>query len=577
MKPLVRYLSMRGEVYQLRIPVPKDLHDRIRRKELRWSLETKHRRTAEYRTWKASVHFGDLCDFIRIMNDLSNDDVKALVLEFFGQLKASFKLTPAMADKDKVAYEIEQESLSEDAVAIWKDQLETSVFGQEIEQEVDSLLGTHGFKGVDLDTDQQLRLKHGVVRAKIEFQRYVAKMNLDPFAEYDPSDKLFKGHNFIEPMNPPIPMPAKNPDQKSIPNDPKQSIGYLAEKFLDRGEKVGYNKGKPWRDATIKLYRRAVPWFVELVGSETNIAEVNKEHVKSIRDILLLRPLGLSSKISVFKISKADEKDRASRTTTRNEFGAICKFLRWCENESYIDKAPINVEGIAKPVTIKTDKKQPFTPDQLNQLFSSSLFSGRKKKKLPHVAGPYIIKDELYWAMLLHLYTGGRTGCVASLFVEDVVLNHDIPYFKFRMRENNLKEESSERDTPIHPDLFEYGFEGFVASRMKTKPNDFLFGRLKGKQELRITLNKQLNRYRKRVILGENIGMHSFRHGMIAALRNAGCPESASKRIVGHADSSVHGGYGGDISLEAQLGFLIKAKIPLTEKTKDILRQPANV
>ena len=175
------------------------------------------------------------------------------------------------------------------------------------------------------------------------------------------------------------------------------------------------------------------------------------------------------------------------------------------------------------------------------------------------------------------LYTGGRTGCVASLFVEDVVLNHDIPYFKFRMRENNLKEESSERDTPIHPDLFEYGFEGFVASRMKTKPNDFLFGRLKGKQELRITLNKQLNRYRKRVILGENIGMHSFRHGMIAALRNAGCPESASKRIVGHADSSVHGGYGGDISLEAQLGFLIKAKIPLTEKTKDILRQPANV
>jgi len=182
MKPLVRYLSMRGEVYQLRIPVPKDLHDRIRRKELRWSLETKHRRTAEYRTWKASVHFGDLCDFIRIMNDLSNDDVKALVLEFFGQLKASFKLTPAMADKDKVAYEIEQESLSENAVAIWKDQLETSVFGQEIEQEVDSLLGTHGFKGVD---------------------------------------------------NPPIPMPAKNPDQKSIPNDPKQSIGYLAEKFLD--------------------------------------------------------------------------------------------------------------------------------------------------------------------------------------------------------------------------------------------------------------------------------------------------------------------------------------------------------
>jgi len=191
----------------------------------------------------------------------------------------------------------------------------------------------------------------------------------------------------------------KNPVQKSVSTDPKQSVGYLAEPFLDRGEKVGYNKGKPWRDATIKLYRRAVPWFVEFVGPKTNISEVNKEHVKSIRDILLLRPRGLSSKISVFKIEQADEEDCASRTTTRNEFGAICKFLRWCENESYIDKAPINVEGIAKPVTLKANKKELFTPDQLNDLFSSPLFSGRKKRKRPHEAGPYIIKDELYWAL----------------------------------------------------------------------------------------------------------------------------------------------------------------------------------
>jgi len=472
MKPLVRYLSIRGEVYQLRLPVPKDLHDRIRRKELRWSLETKHRRTAEYRTWKASVHFGDLCDFIRIMHDLSNDDVKTFILEFFGQLKASFKLTPAMADEDRAAYEIEQKAHSENAIAIWKEQLETSLFGQDIEREVDRLLKTHGLKDTDVNTDQRLRLKHGVVRAKIEFQRYVAAMNLDPFAEYGPSDKLFKGHHLIEPRHSSIPISHKNPVQKSVSTDPKQSVGYLAETFLDRGEKVGYNKGKPWRDATIKLYRRAVPWFVEFVGPKTNISEVNKEHVKSIRDILLLRPRGLSSKISVFKIEQADEEDCASRTTTRNEFGAICKFLRWCENESYIDKAPINVEGIAKPVTLKANKKELFTPDQLNDLFSSPLFSGRKKRKRPHEAGPYIIKDELYWALLLHLYTGGRTGCVASLYAEDVVLDHDIPHFKFRMRDTNLKEESSERDTPIHPDLLEYGFEKFVASRKKTHPKD---------------------------------------------------------------------------------------------------------
>lgn len=578
MKPHVRYMSVRGEVFQLRLPVPTDLHHRICRKELRWSLETKHRRLAEYRTWKASVHFQDLCDYIRIMHDLSNDDVKDLILEFFGQLKSSFKLAPAMSDRDRVAYDIEQQAHSEHAVAMWKEQIETGIFDQKAEFDVGRLLNAHGLKLSDLRTDQLLRLKHGVVRAKIEFQRYVAEMNLDPFAEYDPSDKLFIGHRLIEPKSPPISVAAKSLDQIYVSADPKQSVGFLAEKFLDRGEKVGYNKGKPWKDATIKLYKRAIPWFVELVGEQTIVTQINKEHVKSIRDILLTRPVGLSSSTSVFEISEAEEKNRASRTTTKNEFGAILKFLRWCENEGYIGNAPINVEGITKPKQQIENKKRAFTSDELNKLFSSPIFNGRKKKRLPHISGPYIIKDELYWALLLHLYTGGRSGCIAALFVKDVILDHDIPHFRFRMREGYLKENASERDTPIHPDLIEYGFTDFIKYRKKTDPDDFLFGRLKRKQELRTTLNKKLNRYRKRVgVVGENIGMHSFRHGMIAALRNSGCPESTSKRIVGHADNTVHGGYGGDISLEAQLEFLINAKIPLTEDTKKILRRPANV
>ena len=45
----LRYLSRRGDQFQIRLVIPKDLHWRVGRKELRWSLKTSDRTTARRR------------------------------------------------------------------------------------------------------------------------------------------------------------------------------------------------------------------------------------------------------------------------------------------------------------------------------------------------------------------------------------------------------------------------------------------------------------------------------------------------------------------------------------------------
>ncbi|MEM9738743.1 MAG: tyrosine-type recombinase/integrase [Pseudomonadota bacterium] len=320
-----------------------------------------------------------------------------------------------------------------------------------------------------------------------------------------------------------------------------------------------------------------MPWFVEYVGAGTDIRSVNKNHVKQIRDKLVGRLSGLPSTTYVFDIPEASGKDQVSKTTARNEFGSICKFLRWCASDGYIDVAPTGVEGIAKAPASESGKVRPFEPKEVNLIFSSPVFAGCKNKRQRYLPGPHIMKNEVYWALLLLLFTGARTSDIAALYVEDVQLEHEIPHLRFRMREGNLKESASERDTPLHPELLEFGFAGFVDQRHKQDPSGLLFGRMKRKQELRETLNKRLNGYRKAIGLDyDKLVMHSFRRGMIDALANSGCPESIAERFVGHAISTVHGKYGKGLSLEAQLKFLLEVKLHLTDETKNILRKPAN-
>ncbi len=68
-----------------------------------------------------------------------------------------------------------------------------------------------------------------------------------------------------------------------------------------------------------------------------------------------------------------------------------------------------------------------------------------------HKAGRVIIKDSLYWAPIIASVTGAHREEILGMGVQDVMFDHDIPFFHFRKNKNRrLKNAASERFVPIH-------------------------------------------------------------------------------------------------------------------------------
>ncbi|MCF6291821.1 MAG: hypothetical protein L3J04_00350 [Robiginitomaculum sp.] len=120
-----RYMSRRGRLFQLRVPIPKDLHHRFNRKELRWSLQTADRNIARRRTLRASLAFVELCDTIRIMSELSNSKIKTLVQELFDVLVSEHKLLSAIHPLDLDFEDDQQRAMAEDIMLSLTEQIQT--------------------------------------------------------------------------------------------------------------------------------------------------------------------------------------------------------------------------------------------------------------------------------------------------------------------------------------------------------------------------------------------------------------------------------------------------------------------
>lgn len=72
------YLTRRGEMYQLRLPVPKALQSKLYRKELRWSLRTSEIRLARNKTFRAVLLFHELCHILQMTGEISKAKSKVI-------------------------------------------------------------------------------------------------------------------------------------------------------------------------------------------------------------------------------------------------------------------------------------------------------------------------------------------------------------------------------------------------------------------------------------------------------------------------------------------------------------------
>jgi integrase len=123
-------------------------------------------------------------------------------------------------------------------------------------------------------------------------------------------------------------------------------------------------------------------------------------------------------------------------------------------------------------------KRMPWTPDQLNALFSLPIYTGGggKLKRLRPSRMPNVWHDGAYWVPLLCAYSGAAREELCGLETADVVLDCRVPHIWIkenmtRSRDGEtpagLKAAARYRHVPIHPELLRLGFAEYVKAIAK--------------------------------------------------------------------------------------------------------------
>lgn len=177
-----------------------------------------------------------------------------------------------------------------------------------------------------------------------------------------------------------------------------------------------------------------------------------------------------------------------------------------------------------------TNKRRPWKLDELQRFFALPLFTAYD---LPTMAKAG--KDAAYWVPLLGLFTGARIGELCQLQVEDIDTEVGVMHIRDDAEGQQLKTENAARTIPVHSELVRLGFLEFVNQCKRP-------GKLWPKLPLRAGkpsgyLSQWFNETRKAapVSLDTLPDFHCFRHTVRTKMTEAGISEAVQDRITGHA------------------------------------------
>jgi integrase len=194
-----------------------------------------------------------------------------------------------------------------------------------------------------------------------------------------------------------------------------------------------------------------------------------------------------------------------------------------------------------------TRKVRLLDDDDMERLFRSPLFTGCKSPARRWLPGKLILRDDLYWVLLLEAFAGLRLEEACQLTPDDIRTFFGVPWFVIHSTgANRTKSKASNRCVPVHNFLVELGFLDYV-ERMKGLGRHRLFagltrdtrGRLGGK------LSKYYTNYRRRIGLdAPGKDGHALRHAFDTYLHNAGVPSLRISELMGHErDNMTEGTY----------------------------------
>jgi hypothetical protein len=210
-----------------------------------------------------------------------------------------------------------------------------------------------------------------------------------------------------------------------------------------------------------------------------------------------------------------------------------------------------------RSIKLKLDKSElageAYTPEAIERLFQSPLFTGHDGAYDRCMPGSTVIKDWRYWLPILSLWTGTRLNEWASAAKAEIVKKDEGWFLDLTQRPvggeapNRVKTKAARRLVPIHQRLIELGFLEFA----EAQSGPWLFADLWGhKLHPSARAANWFTRYREKI--GFDNTIHDLRHTWKRAARprgetQSGMTEEISDLITAHVSGSIGRKYGAGV------------------------------
>jgi len=215
------------------------------------------------------------------------------------------------------------------------------------------------------------------------------------------------------------------------------------------------------------------------------------------------------------------------------------------------DILPANpMAGLKKYVVrgAESTTRRAFTADELATIFDSPVFRGydaagpKGSRKLP---GETITRDSKWWLPVLALLHGARLTELAAMPVEHVRQTPEGTWY-FDLTDRQVKNVTSQRVIPLHPQLIALGFLDYVAD-LREREQVWLFPDLDHEAKVGPGhgFSKWFGRWTTSIGLTDpEITFHSFRHTWKRRARQSEVKEELHDVLSGHKGATVGRSYG---------------------------------
>jgi len=314
-------------------------------------------------------------------------------------------------------------------------------------------------------------------------------------------------------------------------------------KFLD--EYMEY-QAKTHANTTPSAYGLPVRILRETIGETKFVHEVSKQDVERACELMRKTPFNVTQRYKGLSIVHAiDAANRAkddriiAPRTMANYFMLITAIFNYAEEEQFIPRGfnPTKSRKLREMFRLekKPTKRALFTDPELQAMFNAPIYRGCVDDAWHfNQPGEQLFKRGRFWVPLIGLFQGLRCNEACQLYTEDIGEEDGVLYLDVRedldqggkALDKSVKNSSSWRRVPVHPELIKIGFREFVEARRRDASSPRLFPELKiGKSKNRYShsFSKWFGRFAT-LSCGHKPAatFHSFRHHFRSAMKRVG-------------------------------------------------------